>query len=98
MAKVFWIAQYRSVSNPEALAAYAKLALPAIVAGGGRFLARGLPVATKEKGLSQRTVVVEFDSVEQALAVYDSPAYREALAVLGPDTAERDIRVMEMAE
>ena len=98
MAKALWVATYRSVSNPERLGEYAKLALPAIVAGGGRFLARGLPVATKEKGLTQRTVVVEFDSVEQALAAYDSPAYQEALKVLGPDTAERDIRVMETAE
>lgn len=98
MPKALWVAQYRSVSNPERLAEYAKLALPAIVAGGGRFLARGIPVATKEKGLAQRTVVVEFDSVEQALAVYDSPAYQEALKVLGPDSAERDIRVMEMVE
>jgi uncharacterized protein (DUF1330 family) len=98
MAKAYWVACYRSVSNPDALAAYAKLALPAILAGGGRFLARGVPVATKEKGLTQRTVLVEFDSVEQALATYDSPAYQEALKVLGPDAAERDIRVMEAAE
>ena len=97
MAKAYWVAMYRSVSNPDALAAYAKLALPAIVAGGGRFLARGVPVAVKEKGLPQRTVVVEFDSVELALAAYDSPAYKEALKVLG-DAAERDIRVMEAAE
>ena len=98
MAKAYWIATYRSVSNPEALAAYAKLALPAIQAGGGKFIARGLPVATREAGLTQRTVVVEFDSVEQALAAYDSPAYKEALAVLGPNSAERDIRVLEAAE
>ena len=98
MAKALWVATYRSVSNPEALAAYAKLALPAIVNAGGRFLARGIPVATKEKGLTQRTVVVEFDSIEKALAAYDSPADQEALRVLGPDAAERDIRVMEAAE
>src|ERR1700728_75233 len=97
MAKAYWVAMYRSVSNPDALAAYAKLALPAIVAGGGRFLARGVPVATKEKGLTQRTGLVEVDSGEQARAAYDSPAYREALKVLG-DAAERDIRVMEAAE
>ncbi|MDB5394276.1 MAG: hypothetical protein JWM91_1782 [Rhodospirillales bacterium] len=98
MAKAYWIATYRSISNPDAMAAYAKLALPAIVAGGGRFLARGFPVAIKEKGLNERTVLVEFDSVAQALAVYDSPAYQEALAVLGPNSAERDIRVIEAAE
>jgi uncharacterized protein (DUF1330 family) len=98
MAKVFWIAQYRSVSNPEALAAYAKLALPAIRAAGGRFVARGVPLAVKEAGLMQRTVVVEFDNLEKALAAYDSPAYKEALAVLGPNAAERDIRIVEAAE
>ena len=41
MAKAYWIACYRSISNPAALADYAKLAGPAIIAGGGRFLARG---------------------------------------------------------
>ena len=97
MAKVLWIAQYRSVSNPERLAAYAKLALPAIQAGGGRFVARGIPLAVKEAGQTERTVVVEFDSLEQALATYDSPAYKEALEVLGPDSAVRDIRVVEAA-
>lgn len=97
MAKVFWIAQYRSVSNPEKLAAYAKLALPAIQGAGGRFVARGLPLAIKEAGQMERTVVVEFDSLELALAAYDSPAYREALAVLGEGSAVRDIRIVEAA-
>ena len=98
MAKVYWIATYRSVSNPDALAAYAKLALPAIQAAGGRFVARGVPLAVKEAGLMQRTVVVEFDNLETALAAYDSPAYAEALRVLGPGSAERDIRIVEAAE
>jgi len=97
MAKVFWIAQYRSVANPEKLAAYAKLALPAIQGAGGRFVARGLPLAVKEAGQMERTVVVEFDSLELALAAYDSPAYKEALAVLGEGSAVRDIRIVEAA-
>jgi uncharacterized protein (DUF1330 family) len=98
MAKAYWIATYRSISNPDAQTAYAKLAFPAIQAGGGRFLARGLPAAVKEKGLDARTVVIEFDSVEQALATYDSQAYQAALAVLGPNSAERDIRIVEAWE
>ena len=40
-AKAYWVATYRSVSNPDALAAYAKLSGPAITAAGGRILARG---------------------------------------------------------
>lgn len=96
MAKAYWIGFYRSISNPEALAAYAKLAGPAIQAGGGRFLARGMPVQTYEKGLNQRTVLIEFDSAAQAKATHDSPAYQAALKVLG-NAAERDIRIVEAA-
>ena len=94
MAKAYWIATYRSVSNPDALAAYAKLAGPAIIAAGGRILVRGMPAHVYEAGLQQRTVVIEFDSVEQAQAAHDSPAYQEALAVLAGG-AERDIRILE---
>ena len=94
MAKTYWIGTYRSISNPEKLAAYAVLAGPAIAAGGGKFVVRGTPAKTYEAGLNQRTVVVEFDSLEQAVAAHDSPAYQAALAALG-DGAERDIRLVE---
>jgi uncharacterized protein (DUF1330 family) len=94
MAKTYWIGTYRAVTDPDKLAAYAKLAGPAITAGGGTFIVRGTPVKTYEAGLNQRTVVVAFDSLEQAVAAHDSPAYQEALAALG-DGAERDIRLVE---
>lgn len=94
MPKAYWVATYRSVSDPDALAAYAKLSGPAITAGGGRILVRGLPAMTYEAGLDQRTVVIEFDSVEHAKRVHDSPAYQEAMALLG-NGAERDIRIVE---
>ena len=96
MAKAYWVATYRSVSDPDALAAYARLAAPAIAAAGGRVLARGVPAQVYEAGLQQRTVVIEFDSVAQARAAHDSPAYQEALAVLAGG-AERDIRILEGA-
>ena len=96
MAKAYWIATYRSIKNPDALAAYAKLAGPAIQAGGGRFLVRGMPAKTYELGLNQRAVVAEFDSVAQAIAAHDSAAYQAALKELG-DGAERDIRIVEGA-
>ena len=94
MAKGYWIAFYRSVSNPAALAEYAKLATPAIQAGGGRFIARGTPYRRYEAGLDQRTVVIEFDSVQAAVATYEGPAYQAALKVLG-SAAERDLRILE---
>src|SRR5882762_2436290 len=94
MAKGYWICFYRSISNPDAIAEYAKLAGPAIQDGGGRFLARGLPAKTCEAGKNQRTVVIEFDSVHQATATYESSAYQAAARVID-GAAERDIRIME---
>jgi uncharacterized protein (DUF1330 family) len=94
MAKGYWITAYRKVSDPEKLAAYAKLAGPALVAAGGRFLARGTAVKAHEAGLLERTVLIEFDSVEKAVAAYETPAYRAAIAALG-NSAERDIRIVE---
>ena len=94
MAKAYWICFYRSISNPEALAAYAKLAGPSIQEGGGRFLARGGVAKTYEAGLDQRTVMIEFDSVAQAVAAHDSPGYQAALKALN-NGAERDMRIVE---
>src|SRR5207237_5746252 len=94
MAKAYWIAFYRSISDPDALAAYAKLAGPAIAAAGGRFLARSNAAKAYEAGLTHRLVIIEFDSVEKAIAAHDSPAYQAALKVFGK-AAERDLRIVE---
>lgn len=93
MPKAYWISCYREVSNPERLAAYAKLAGPAIEGGGGRFLARSVAARAYEDGRQDRTVIIEFDSVEQAIAVHDSPAYQRALAEL-EGGAVRDMRIV----
>jgi uncharacterized protein (DUF1330 family) len=95
--KGYWVTCYRSISDPAALAAYAQLAPPAIAPFGGRYLVRGTPAAACESGLKERLVISEFPSVENAIAAYNSPAYRQALAVLG-DAAERDIRIIEGLE
>ena len=96
MAKAYWITCYRSIKNPEALAAYAKLAAPAIQAAGGRFLVRSAtPAKIYEAGMNQRTVVTEFESVAKAIAAHDSPGYQEALRALGKDAVERDLRIVE---
>ncbi len=94
MPKAYWVSAYRAVKDADKLAAYAKLAGPALTAGGGRFLARGEPAVVYELGLKQRTVVVEFESVEQAVAAHDSPAYQAALDALG-NGADREIRIIE---
>jgi uncharacterized protein (DUF1330 family) len=94
MAKAYWVTTYRTIRDQAALAAYATLAGPAIQAAGGRFLIRGMPARVYESGLEQRTVVIEFDTLAQALAAHDSPAYAHALRALGGG-AERDLRIIE---
>jgi uncharacterized protein (DUF1330 family) len=97
MAKGYWITSYRSVADEEVLAKYARVAGPAIEAHGGRFLVRGKPVKTYEAGLEQRLVIIEFETVKAAMAAYESPEYRAALAIL-KGFAERDIRIIEGAQ
>jgi uncharacterized protein (DUF1330 family) len=95
MPKAYWVVTYRSVKNPEPWQAYAKLAGPAITAAGGRFLIRNMPAKIYEAGMSERVVLVEFDSLDQAVACHDTPAYKEALKALGTGNVERDMRVVE---
>jgi len=97
MAKGYWITTYRAVSDPTRLAKYAVLAGPAIIAGGGKFLARGEAAHAYEAGIKARTVLIEFASVAAAKAAHDSPAYKAALDALG-DGADRDIRIVEGVE
>ena len=94
MTKAYWINTFRSVSDPQRLAQYIELAGPVMRQSVGRFLARGRPARVFEAGVDERTVIFEFDSVEQAVAAYESAGYQEALHALG-DGAERDIRIIE---
>jgi uncharacterized protein (DUF1330 family) len=94
MPKAYWVNTFRAVHDEARLAAYVELAGPAMRAAGGRFLARGLPAHAFESGVIERTTLIEFDSVDAALAAYRSPGYQQALRALG-DGAERDIRIIE---
>ena len=78
MAKAYWVTTYRSIKNPDALAAYAKLAGPAVAASGGKFLIRGMAVEAWESGLKQRTVVIEFPDLKTALAAHATPGSARA--------------------
>jgi uncharacterized protein (DUF1330 family) len=97
MPKAYWVTTYHSISDPEKLAAYAKLAPVAIGPFGGRYLARGTAAAAYEAGRKERIVISEFPSVEKATAAYASDAYKEALRALG-DGAVRDVRIVEGLE
>ncbi|MEU0249781.1 DUF1330 domain-containing protein [Streptomyces sp. NPDC006235] len=98
MAKGYWVSVYPAISDPESLTAYDKLAGPAVQAGGGRILSlipsSGGRVVAHEAGITQRVVLIEFDSFEQAVAAYESEAYQKALVAL-PDGVERDFRIID---
>jgi len=94
MPKAYWVTCYREIKNPDKLAAYAKLAGPAVEAMGGRYIVRGTAAVAHEAGQKGRIVISEFDSLAQAIAAHDCPGYQEALRALG-DGAVRDVRIVE---
>lgn len=92
--KGYFVVTYRKITDHAKWEAYAKLAAPAIQKAGGKFIVRGMPSKTHESGMKERVVIVEFDNVHKALSAHETPAYQEALKVLG-DGAERDFRIVE---
>jgi uncharacterized protein (DUF1330 family) len=97
MPKAYMVFSYQSAPDLPKLAAYGKLAIPAFDAFGARLLARGNAAAAYERGLKERILIIEFPSLEKAIAAHDSPAYQEALKALG-DGAVRDVRIVEGVE
>jgi uncharacterized protein (DUF1330 family) len=97
MPKAYWVTCYRSISDPQKVAAYAKLAPAATGQFGARYIARGPAAEAFEAGQKERIVISEFPSLEKAIAAYKSPAYQDALKTLG-DGAVRDIRIIEALE
>jgi uncharacterized protein (DUF1330 family) len=93
VAKAYWISCYRNIIDPAKVAAYARLAGPAIEGSGGRFLARATATKAYEDGKPERTVIIEFESLEQAIAAHESAGYQAALAALAGG-AVRDLRIV----
>ena len=94
MAKGYWVTWYRAVFDSEAHARYASLAGPILEAYGGRFLVRGMSSVSPEGTANERAVVIEFESVDQALAAYNSVEYQATLVHL-IGSVDRDVRIFE---
>ncbi|MFP5425260.1 MAG: DUF1330 domain-containing protein [Gammaproteobacteria bacterium] len=76
--KAYWIAHV-DVTDLEQYQQYTQRAPAAFKAYGGRFLARGgRSEALEGRPTPQRSVVIEFESYEQALACYRSAEYQQA--------------------
>ena len=97
MAKGYWVSVYREIIDEQKLTAYAEAGGPAVIENGGRFLVRGGRVIPKDAGMAERTVIVEFDSLDAAIAAYESDAYQAALGKLEGGVI-RDFRIAEGAE
>ncbi|MGZ8992647.1 MAG: DUF1330 domain-containing protein [Burkholderiaceae bacterium] len=93
MPKGYWVASYHSIKDPAALKKYAEAAGPVLTSFGARFLARGMPAKVYEDGANERCVVAEFESVEKAIAAYESAAYQAAFALL-KDACVREVRIV----
>ena len=82
MPKGYMISAHRSPADPSKADAYRAIAIPALKAMGGTFLAAGGKVVAMGNGLAERTILIEFESFDAAVAAYESDAYQDALKVL----------------
>ena len=94
MPKGYFLSAHRSPANPEKRQAYLDLAGPAIIKCNGKILASTNEVEAHENGVSEQTVLVEFQSLEKAKDFYYGPDYQQALKALDGG-ADRDIRIFE---
>lgn len=97
MAKAYWVGCIRKVLDQAKFEAYQKLARPALEAGGGRYIVRGQPAKVYDAGVMERTVLIEFPSINAAIAAHDSDAYKKAVEALDGGV-EREIRIIEALE
>lgn len=76
--KAYWIAHV-DVTDPQQYQQYTQRAPAAFAAFGGKLLARGgRSEAMEGRTTPQRSVVIEFDSYEQAVECYRSAQYQDA--------------------
>jgi uncharacterized protein (DUF1330 family) len=54
-----------------------------------------MPSVVKESGNIQRTVLIEFESLQAAMQAYESNAYQLAMKELVGNAVVRDIRIIE---
>ena len=94
MPKGYFLSAHRSPANPQNREAYLQFAGSAMAKAGGTMLASTNKVEAHENGASEQTVLIEFESLEKAIAAYNSEDYQKALEALDGG-ADRDIRIFE---
>ena len=93
MPKADWIARV-DVRDPETYKKYVETGRPAYLRYGAKFLARGGRTEVLEGDARARNVVIEFASMEDALACYNSPEYQRLVEMRKPH-GESDLVIIE---
>ena len=93
MPKGYWVGRV-DVTNPDGYKEYVAANAVPFRKYGARFLVRGGKFECMEGESRSRTVVIEFEDYETALACYRSPEYQHAMA-LRKGHAVADILVIE---
>ncbi len=83
MPKAYWIARV-DVHDPETYKLYVETAKPAFERHGAKFLARGGRTEAVQGAARGRNVLIEFASMDEALACWNSPEYTKAREIRGP--------------
>ena len=78
MSKGYWVVR-ANISDAEEYSKYVQVATDIIAKYNGHFLIRGGDQIEFEESGFERTVVVEFNSFEDALQCYKSTDYQSAL-------------------
>ena len=93
MKKGYWVVR-ANVHNQDEYSKYIEKASEVVAKNFGTFLVRGGSQTEYETHGYQRTVIVEFDSYNQALDCYNSEEYQAALKYV-EDSANRLFSVVE---
>lgn len=96
MPKAYWIAHV-TVTNPDPYKLYAEGAGVAFRKYGAKILARGGRTQQLEGDGRPRNVVIEFASMDEAMACYNSPEYQTA-KTHRKDAGIADLLIVEGAE
>ena len=93
MPKAYWIARV-DIKNAERYPDYVSTARPAFERFGAKFIVRGGAATPLEGHTRARNVVIEFASLDDALACYNSPEYQAAVKIRQA-AAESDLVIVE---
>ncbi len=93
MPKAYWVAHV-DVNDPAAYENYKAANAVAFSKYGAKFIVRGGKQAIREGQSRARTVVLEFQDYDTAMACYNSPEYQKALAIR-KDISNGDLVIVE---